>query len=52
MADQNDDATKASCKQPARDAIKEEEKDDDDLDEFGKNWDNIQYLIRKQFCCK
>ncbi|MEX2679994.1 MAG: hypothetical protein Q6373_000200 [Candidatus Sigynarchaeota archaeon] len=52
MAEQHDDATRVSCKQPVIDEIKKEDKDEKDLDEFDKKWDDIQYLIRKQFCCK
>ncbi len=52
VAEQNDAATKASSKQPDTDEIKKDENDEEDLDEFEKKWDNIEYLIRRQFCCK
>ena len=52
MAEQNVDATAAPKQQPACDGIKKAEKDEPDLDEFDKRWADIEYLIRKPFCCK
>lgn len=30
----------------------EDSKERQEQDEFAKRWDDINYLIRKQFCCK
>jgi hypothetical protein len=52
VAEQNDDTKTASSKQPACEAVKKEEKEETDMDEFDKKWADIEYLIRKPFCCK
>jgi hypothetical protein len=52
VAEQTDDTKSDSCEKKACEACKKEEKEEPDMDEFDKKWADIEYLIRRQFCCK
>ncbi|MBN2152475.1 MAG: hypothetical protein JW839_13570 [Candidatus Lokiarchaeota archaeon] len=52
MVEQNEAENLPPGERTAHESIKKEEKDDEDLDAFAKRWADIDYLIRKPFCCK
>jgi hypothetical protein len=52
VAEQKSDAKAVPNERKQCETCKKEETTEPDMDEFEKKWADIEYLIRKPFCCK
>ncbi len=52
MAEQTNDTKTEPTEEQSCETCKKEVKEEPDLDEFDKKWADIEYLMRRQFCCK